>query len=122
MPIKRKVAEGHLEKVQNTPPTIRLSQDTRHAPAAKQETSTEHKAKPYVYSKKDVAEGHLQKMQDAPPTTRLSQDTEHKALQPTKRTTSPSSDNRPNIHKYITIITLYIKGNVHIYVNIYIYI
>ena len=53
MPINRKVAEGHLEKVQNTPPTIRLSQDTRHAPAAKQETSKEHKAKPYAYSKKE---------------------------------------------------------------------
>ena len=52
MPIKRKVAEGHLEKVQNTPPTIRLSQDTRHAPAAKQETSKEHKAKPYAYYKR----------------------------------------------------------------------
>ena len=52
MPIKRKVAEGHLEKVQNAPPTIRLSQDTRHAPAAKQETSKEHKANHMPIQKK----------------------------------------------------------------------
>ena len=49
MPIKKKMAEGHLQKIQDTPPTTRLSQDTRHAPAAKQETNTEHKAKPCAY-------------------------------------------------------------------------
>ena len=52
VPIKKKVAEGHLQKVQNTPPTTRLSPDTRHAPVAKQETNTDHKAKPYAIQKK----------------------------------------------------------------------
>ena len=49
MPIKKKVAEGHLQKVQDARPITRPSQDARHAPAAKQETNTEHKAKPYAY-------------------------------------------------------------------------
>ena len=49
MPIKKKVAEGHLQKVQDTLPTTRLSQDKIRAPATKQETKTEHKAKPYAY-------------------------------------------------------------------------
>ena len=49
VPIKKKVAEGHLQKIQDTFPTTRLSQDTRRAPATKQETKTEHKAKPYAY-------------------------------------------------------------------------
>ena len=48
MPIKKKVAEGHFQKMQDAPPTARLSQDTRHAPAAKQEATKEHKAKPYA--------------------------------------------------------------------------
>ena len=48
MPINKKVAEGHLQKIQDTPTTTRLWQGTRHAPATKQETNTEHKAEPYA--------------------------------------------------------------------------
>ena len=48
MPIKKKVDEGHLQKIQDASPTTRLSQDTRHVPAVKQETNTGHKAKPYA--------------------------------------------------------------------------
>ena len=45
------MAEGNLKKVQDTSTTVRLSQDTGHAPATKQETNTEHKAEPYANQK-----------------------------------------------------------------------
>ena len=44
-------SEGHLQKIQDTPPTTRLLQDARHAPATKQEADTEQKAQPYDYQK-----------------------------------------------------------------------
>ena len=42
-------AEGHLPKVEDMSPTAELSKETRHAPTAKQETNTEHTAKPLAY-------------------------------------------------------------------------
>ena len=73
--LKKTVAEGHLpkyktcpqllnsqrihafpqlilrppSKVQDMPPTIKLSKNTRHAPTDKPETNIEHKAKPHAY-------------------------------------------------------------------------
>ena len=49
MPIKKKVAEGHLPKYNACPPTTKLSHNTRHAPIDRQEASTEHNAKPHAY-------------------------------------------------------------------------
>ena len=77
MHIKKKVAEGHLQKIQDMPPTTRLSQDTTHAPAGKQEKPTQNTKQNHMPIKKKVAEGHLQKIQDTPTTTRLSQGTRH---------------------------------------------
>ena len=46
-PLNKKVSEGHL-RVQDKYPIIQLPRSTRHAPAAPQETDTEHKAHPYA--------------------------------------------------------------------------
>ena len=46
MLIQKKVAECHLPKIQDKHPITQLSGRTKQAPAAAQETDTEHKAKP----------------------------------------------------------------------------
>ena len=48
MPVKKKVAEGHLPKYNACPPTTKLSKNTRHAPTDGQEANTEHNAKPHA--------------------------------------------------------------------------
>jgi len=49
MPIKKEGGRRPPSKVQDMPPTIKLSKNTRLAPTDKQETNTEHKTKPHAY-------------------------------------------------------------------------
>ena len=66
MPIKKKVAEGHLPKYNACPPTTKLSHNTRHAPIDRPEASTEHSANHMPVQKKRWPKATLQSTRHAP--------------------------------------------------------